>query len=163
MPAEMADADSPADRVRARLKHWLDVTKLGQRQFAADVGKTQVWLQKVLAGGENGNDVRLRDLDILARAMRTTASELVRSADEYYALELTPTELRIIEQLRRRQELLLAVATILGVGLPSTETPRHPPGVESGLRRRKAGRPRIELALRDAWPTQPDPMGRGRR
>lgn len=144
----MASADSPADRVRARLKHWLDITKLGQRQFAQDVGKTQVWLQKVLSDGEKGNDVRLRDLDTIARAMRTTASELVRTADDYYALELTPTELRIIEQLRRRQELLLAVATILGVGLPVTSTPAAEAPRPEFQSHRKVGRPRTTAVLR---------------
>ena len=91
----------PAERVQARLRRWLDTTGLSQREFAADLQRSQVWLQKVLAGKIR---VTLKDLDRVARAMRTTASELVRTEEERYQLELTPTELRLLEALRRRPE-----------------------------------------------------------
>lgn len=100
---------TPADRVRERIRRWLTVTKLTQRDFSASVKKSQVWLQKVL---RSENEVRLADLDVVAQAMRTTAAELVREEDERYQLELTPTEVRVIEQLRRRPELFGAVCTI---------------------------------------------------
>lgn len=85
---------------------------LNQRDFAKELKKSQVWLQKVL-GGEN--HVRLRDLDDVARAMRTTASELVRLEEERYRLELTPTEVRIVEQLRRLPHMFAGVAQILHI------------------------------------------------
>jgi transcriptional regulator with XRE-family HTH domain len=114
MPALMTPKAplTPAERVRERMERWLTVTGLSQREFAAELKKTQVWLQKVLAGE---NDVRLRHLDEVARAMRTTASELVREEDERYQLELTPTEVRIIKQLRRQPDMFTAIAMLLRV------------------------------------------------
>jgi len=101
----------PAERVRQRLKQWIDTTKIGQREMAADLGKTQVWLQKVLTGE---NHARLRDLDNIARALRTTASELVRGEEDRRQYELTPSEVKIIERMRHRQAVLFAIVTILG-------------------------------------------------
>jgi len=110
-----------AARVRERLEHWLETTGMAQRQFALRLQKSQIWLQKVLSGE---NHVRLKDLDALAIAMRTTPSELVRLPEDRYQLEATPTELRLIERLRDKPELAQAVATLLGIGLaPSTPEP----------------------------------------
>jgi transcriptional regulator with XRE-family HTH domain len=106
------DETSPAARVRQRMKHWMDTTGVGQRDFAGDLHKSQIWLQKILKGE---NHVRLKDLDEVAQAMRTTASELVRGDDERYQLELTPTEVRILERMRRRPEAFTAIASLLGV------------------------------------------------
>lgn len=115
--------DSAAERVRERLRHWMDVTGIGQREFAAELQKTQVWLQKVLKGE---NHVRLRDLDQVAFAMRTTAAELVRAKDDRYQLELTPTEVRIIENLRRRPDAFDALATLLHIPAAARPAPLHP-------------------------------------
>lgn len=104
--------DSPAERVRDRMKRWLEMTGITQAAFAQDIKKSQVWLQKILTGE---NHVRLRDLDDVADAMRTTAAELVRGSDERYQLELTPTEVRVLEQLRRRPELFGAITTFLNI------------------------------------------------
>lgn len=90
----------------------MQLAGLSQRDFAADLNKTQVWLQKVLAGE---NEVRLRSLDEVASAMRTTAAELVRGDEDRYQLELTPTEVRIVEQLRRQPEAFHAIAMLLHV------------------------------------------------
>lgn len=113
--------NTPADRVRERMRRWMDVTKIGQRAFAKDLHKTQIWLQKVLVGE---NHVRLRDLDLVAAAMHTTAAELVRSDDNRYQLELSPTEVQIIERLRRRGDLFAAISTLLDIPAPRTSTER---------------------------------------
>lgn len=128
---------TPAERVRERMARWLEVTGLTQREFADALQKTQVWLQKVLKGE---NDVRLRQLDEIARAMRTTAAELIRDDEERYQLELTPTEVRIMEQLRRAPESYAAIATLLHVPhLPPHSTATEPPPNRSvfGKRSRK--------------------------
>lgn len=104
--------ENPAERLRDRMRQWMDTTGLSQDEFVADLQKSQVWLQKILKGE---NHVRLKDLDDVARAMRTTASELVRTNDERYQLELTATEVRILEKLRRRPEAFNAVAALLRV------------------------------------------------
>lgn len=112
--------DSPAGRVRVRMQRWLETTGMGQREFAADLKKTQVWLQKILSGE---NHVRLKDLDDVAQAMRTTAAELVRGPEERYRLELTPTEVRILERLRHRPEAYDAIAYLLRIpSVPSTQS-----------------------------------------
>lgn len=102
----------PAERVRQRMERWMTITGITQIDFARELKKTQVWLQKILNGK---NHVRLRDLDDVAQAMRTTASELVRTDDERYQLELSPTEVRVLEQMRRRPELFGAVSTFLNI------------------------------------------------
>jgi transcriptional regulator with XRE-family HTH domain len=105
--------DTPADRVRERIRQWLALTGLGQRDFARQVGKSQVWLQKILKEGPKPNDVRLRDLDAIARAMRTSASELVRASDDRYSMELTPTEVRVLEQLRQNPTTFQGLTLLL--------------------------------------------------
>jgi transcriptional regulator with XRE-family HTH domain len=90
----------------------MDVAGLDQRTMAEACNKSQVWLQKVLAGE---NHVRLKDLDFVAAAMRTTAAELVRSDDNRYQLECSPTEVRLIERLRRRPDLFDALMLLLDV------------------------------------------------
>lgn len=107
----MNTALNPAERVRERMRRWMETANLDQRTFAGDLKKSQVWLQKVLTGE---NQVRLRDLDQIADAMRTTTTELVRSDEERYTLELTPTEVRIVEALRRlRADVLDAFLKLL--------------------------------------------------
>lgn len=100
----------PAERVRQRLADWMDVTGLTQREFARELKRSQPWLDKILTGE---NSVRLKDLDDIADKLRTTAADLVRVPSERRTVELTPTEVRIIERLRRRSELLEACAVLV--------------------------------------------------
>lgn len=115
--------DNPAERVRQRMRDWMETVQIGQRAFAADLNKSQIWLQKILAGE---NSVRLKDLDDVARAMRTTASELIRSKDDRYQLELTPTEVRIVENLRRRPEVFLGITALLHMPPPPPPVAAQP-------------------------------------
>lgn len=103
-------SSNPAQRVKERMQHWMETTGLDQRTFAKALGKTQVWLQKVLRGT---NNVTLKDLDIIAKAMRTTACELVRGPEETYELHLSQAELRVIEQLRYQPDLFDALASFM--------------------------------------------------
>jgi hypothetical protein len=114
----------PAERVRDRIREWLDLTKQGQREFAAQCGgKSQVWLQKILIGDAgDGNDIRLRDLDLIAAAMRTSAAELVRGFERRFILELTADELRVLEQLRRNPQTMRGISILLG----DSEPAHHP-------------------------------------
>lgn len=112
-------AETPAERVRARMRQWLDVTGLTQEEFALSMEKGQEWLSAILKGK---NDPRLRDLDLIADAMRTSAAELVRATSDRYQLELTPTEVRILEKLRRKPEILEGLVLLLEVRPP---TPRN--------------------------------------
>lgn len=116
---QMAEPLNPAERVRERLKQWMDTTKIGQRELAKDLGKSQVWLQKVLAGQ---NEIRLRHLDDVARALRTSARELVRGEEDRYSFELGPTEVRIVEKLRHRPKAKQAIADLLDIELQENES-----------------------------------------
>lgn len=108
----MTNRPDPAERVRQRMKAWIDATKIQQREFAKDLNKSQVWLQKVLSGD---NHVRLKDLDLVADALHTSAAELVRDSEERYDYMLSISEVRIIERLRRRPRMLHGIADILGI------------------------------------------------
>lgn len=105
-----------AERVRLRMRDWMETTGLDQRTFADALGKSQVWLQKVLKGE---NHVRLRDLDQVAEAMRTSAAELVRDETARYTLECSPSEVRMIERLRHHPDIYQAVTTIVNARFPS--------------------------------------------
>lgn len=113
----------PAGRVRERMQRWLDTTQMGQRAFAKDLHKSQVWLQKILKGA---NQVRLRDLDAIAQAMRCSAAELVRDTSERHTADLTSTEILVLERLRHRPRILQAVLSILDVKEDTEFAPRVP-------------------------------------
>lgn len=110
------DKSNPAERVRERLQRWKELTGQNQRDFAKSLGKSNIWLQKVLTGE---NHVRLKDLDAVAQTLRTTASELVRQEEGRYQLDLTPTEARIVERLRGQPDTLAGVAILLRIPMPS--------------------------------------------
>lgn len=142
----MDTAANPAKRVRERMQQWLDLTKLGQREFAKAMQKSQIWLQKVLSGE---NHVRLKDLDIVAAAMRTTAADLVRTEDRRYLIECTPAEFAVLERLRMRRESFEAVRMLLDVPLePVIRRSEAPPSDEHRTRAKpfnpKAGRPNVK-------------------
>ena len=111
---------TPPERVRLAILRWLDTTKLTQRQLAETMHRSQAWLDKVLQGK---NDVRLEDLDVVARALRTTAPELVRAEEERYQMELSPTEVRVIERLRHRQDLFDLIARLLDARVDPVKLP----------------------------------------
>jgi transcriptional regulator with XRE-family HTH domain len=126
---------SAADRVRERMRDWMETTGLDQRTFSDALGKSQVWLQKVLKGE---NHVRLRDLDQVADAMRTSASELVRDDSARYTLECSPSEVRLIERLRHQPDIHEAVTTIINARFPAVSKPSRP--VTDVTTRRAGGR-----------------------
>jgi transcriptional regulator with XRE-family HTH domain len=129
----------PAERVRQRLSDWMEVAGLTQREFAGELHRSQPWLDKILTGE---NAVRLKDLDDIATKMRTTAADLVREPSERRVVELTPTELRLIERLRRKPELLSACVTLVeahrGDPKPTPVRPQRPTAVVSDTQRRRA-------------------------
>lgn len=160
----MAEAH-PAERVRQRLERFMEISGYTQREFAAALGMSQPWLEKILTGE---NQVRLEDLDNLADKMHTTAAQLIRTDEERYTLELTPTELNVVERLRRKPELLLACLTLLqaapassvGSRRASPKGPRHgtdpeAPGVEALTPPVIASLADIHRALGDVLSAQP--------
>jgi transcriptional regulator with XRE-family HTH domain len=116
-------ADDPAARVRRRLAEWIEIVGLTQREVAAELNRSQPWLDKILSGE---NSVRLKDLDDIARRMRTSASDLVRETTERRTVELTPSEFRLIERLRRRPGAIQACLVLV-------ETHRGPEPIRTAI------------------------------
>jgi transcriptional regulator with XRE-family HTH domain len=112
--------DDPAQRVRRRLAEWMDIAGLTQRELAGELERSQPWLDKILTGE---NSVRLKDLDDLARRMRCTASDLVRETTERRTLELTPSEVRLVERARRRPDLLQACLLLMDASRAAGQDP----------------------------------------
>lgn len=108
---------STADRVRKRLRDEIEQRDVSQRELAdlLTAATGEVWTQsrigKVLTGYV---ELKLEDVDYIAQAVGMSLTEAVRDRGlEFYA-ELTPSEMRVIELLRRRGPLFLAgLLTIL--------------------------------------------------
>jgi hypothetical protein len=95
--------ENAAARVRRRIAEWCKEQGHGSQKRLADAvpglyGKphTESWIGDVIDGPERGGqDLRLRDLDPIAREMGVPPGDLVRHDDNLYA-EVTPSEMRIL-------------------------------------------------------------------
>lgn len=126
-----------ADRVRERIREWLDVSGETQEEFVARFGRTKEWLQKVVSGE---NHVRLADIDRIAHAMHLSPSDLVRSAEEgRFQMDLTPTEMRLIHRVRHRPKALEALEEIMQL-YPQGSVTKSSSVSKSGTRQRTNGR-----------------------
>lgn len=86
--------------------------KISQRTLADRLHCSQGRVAKLLNGGVN---LRLNDVRVLADAVGITVVEALRDRGlEFYA-ELTPSEVRIIERLRRRPTALQGALMMLGL------------------------------------------------
>lgn len=64
---------SAAERLRTRVRDFLDRRRMSQTQLATKMGKTQSWLSRRLTGNQS---FRIRDLDRLAEIFDITVPEL---------------------------------------------------------------------------------------
>jgi hypothetical protein len=95
--------DTAAQRVRRRIAEWVKDQGHGSRKRLAQAvtglyGKvrSQSWVTDLIDGpDQGGQDLRLQDLDAIAREMGVPPGDLVRHDDNLYA-EVTPSELRIL-------------------------------------------------------------------
>lgn len=129
---------TPADRAIVRIREEMTARNLSQRDLAERLRCSQGRIAKLLNGRVA---IRVNDLDELAMAVGLPLAEVIRDRGlEFYA-EMTPTEVRMIEQLRRRPHMLQGVLLMLeingGVGVSPTRKPATP-----NPNRRKVGRPR---------------------
>lgn len=122
-----------ADRVRDRIRAWLDVSGETQEDFVRRFGRTKEWLQKVLSAE---NQVRLADIDRIARAMHMTPPDLVRDETEgRFQLDLSPTEVRLIHRVRHRPKAMEALEELMQL-YPSRPTTKSSVVSKSGTRPR---------------------------
>lgn len=132
-PKQLRYAHQPmtvADRALIRIRQEMTERHITQDDLAARLNCSQSRVGKILNGGIN---LRVNDLDLIARAVGISTVEAVRDRGlEFYA-EMTPTELRLLERFRQqRPEISAAFFTLLDVRpIPPTQpeqpTPKHRP------------------------------------
>lgn len=96
-----------AERVRRRIADWISREGRGSRTRLANsvtglygAPRTQAWVKDVLDGPDKGGqDLRLRDLDAIAKEMRVSPTELV-ARDGYDCLEVSASELKLVRYFR---------------------------------------------------------------
>lgn len=125
-----------AERAVLRIREEMTERKISQRALADRLKCSQGRVAKMLNGGVN---LRLDDVGVLAEAVGITIVEAIRDRGlEFYA-ELTPSEVRILERLRRRPNALQGA--LLMLGLPEDPPlPKAKPD-STKIHTRKAKRP----------------------
>jgi len=110
-----------AERAILRIREEMTERHVSQRDLAEILNCSQGRVAKILNGGVM---LRVNDLAILADAVGITVVEALRDRGfEFYA-ELTPSEVRVLERLRRRPNALRGVMMILD--LPTQPDPEKP-------------------------------------
>lgn len=115
-----------SERALLRIREEMTERHLSQRDLAEALKCSQSRVAKILHGGVN---LRLDDLQTLANAVGVSLTEVLRDRGlEFYA-EMTPTELRVLEKVRRRPAVLHAVMLLLdmkGAPEPPAAVPKRP-------------------------------------
>jgi len=102
-----------AERVVMRIREEMTERHISQRDIAETLKCSQGRVAKILNGGVN---LRVNDVGVLAEAVGITVVEALRDRGLEFFAELTPSEVRILDRLRRRPpDVLQAVAMLLGV------------------------------------------------
>jgi transcriptional regulator with XRE-family HTH domain len=103
---------SLAERVLLRIREEMAERKISQRDLAHDLHCSQGRVAKILNGGVN---LRVNDIAVLADAVGITPVEALRDRGLEFFAELTPSEVRILERLRRRPHALQGALLMLGL------------------------------------------------
>lgn len=117
---------SVADRIRHRLKDEMQARGLSQRDVALLITEqtgerwNQADVQKIVSGYI---ELKMNDLAAIADAIGITLCEAVRDPGREYVADLTPSEVRLLQRLQRRPEMLDAIMTLLNMP-PSDHMPR---------------------------------------
>lgn len=105
-----------SQRVRDRLREELKARDITQRELADALSKQtrEFWTQSKVAKVLGGHvELKVDDADAIAKVAGIFLTEAVRDRGlEFYA-EMTPTELRILERLRQRPNVLHGIMAIL--------------------------------------------------
>lgn len=121
---------SASQRAVRRIREELDRRHLSQRDLAERLHCSQGRVAKMLNGRVG---LRLDDVAEMARVVGIPLTEVLRDRGlEFYA-EMTPTEVRLMERIRQRPDLLQGVLILLEIG-GVLKAPLPPP-------RRTRGRP----------------------
>lgn len=105
---------SAAERVRQKVIALMDERGYSQREMARRLERSQPWVAKVIRGPlKAGQDVRLEDLDDVALALGVTAVELVRDHGLEFVANLTPSEMRMLQQIRKLPAHVIEAVRVL--------------------------------------------------
>lgn len=96
-----AGMSTASDKLRVRVREYMDAHKMSQTQLAARLGKTQSWLSRRLTGDQS---FRMKDLDPLATIFRITVPELFFDTFGQWDRR-TKVDRRKVERRQRRQIL----------------------------------------------------------
>lgn len=105
--------ENAAARVRRRIEEWVKANGRGSQKKIAETvtgmygySRSPSWVTDILDGPDNGgSDLRLRDLDAVAKAMGIQPGDLVRKETHAYA-ELTASEARLLKYFRAVPEVV---------------------------------------------------------
>jgi len=114
------------DRVRERIRIEKDRLKLSERDIAGMLD----WGQSKVSQKLNGRtDITLNELESLCFAVSISPTEAVRDPGLEFVADMTPTELRLFERVRKLSpEQRSAILTVLGVreAEPRRALPKKP-------------------------------------
>lgn len=121
--ATLASVESVARLALQRVREEMTALNLSQRDLADRLHMNQSRIAKILC---ERVELRLNDLAALARAVNLPLTEVVRDRGLEFVTEMTPTELRIFERLRKQPELLSAISLLVGIVLPAAPNKKTP-------------------------------------
>lgn len=111
------------DRVRQRLRDEMAREKVSQQELADMIKWTQSRVAQKLTGR---TPITLEELDALCFGLSLSPVEAVRDHGLEFCAELAPTELRMLEQIRRLPRPVIdAVLTLLRVPLSTNKPDRY--------------------------------------
>lgn len=122
---------TPAQRAVLRIREEMTERKVSQRELAERLKCSQGRVAKMLTGGVQ---LRVNDLATLAAAVGISLVEAIRDRGLEFFAEMTPTEVRVLERLRRRPHMLEGVTILLELRGVQKPEPRV-------SKRRRPGRP----------------------
>ena len=109
-------AVTPSERARQRMREHLRRRNISQRILAERLERLtgDTWSQsrvhKVLVGRV---ELRVDDVAYIASVADTSLVDIMREPGREFVADLTPTELRVIEAIRARPEMILPLLQLL--------------------------------------------------
>jgi transcriptional regulator with XRE-family HTH domain len=111
-------SDRASVRAAERLRLELHRRGLNQADLAGQIGWTQSKVSKVLNGE---TELTVNDLETLCVGLRLSMTEAVRDQGVEFCAEMTPLELRVFEEIRRRR---LIDSLMVFMSMPPYDAPR---------------------------------------
>lgn len=115
-------AERLSDRVRARLRDEMSRRAVSQRDLAGLLNTNQSRISKLL-NGRTAMDVD--DLEEVAVALGLAPTEAVRDQGLEFCSEMTPTELRLFQLLRKDLRLFALVLEMCEIRTKTNKPERH--------------------------------------